>query len=185
MGCGWVFLCNVRREKRNPGSAFIYFCLYHHTRCASLFTQVSVVYKKTRETRLIGGKYILVEALFSKLRPRPATHALWRWVLGTTSREIIKVWQATLRKSHERLNFFFAQALKDAYTGDHMEGAIGLNYPQFLKHVCAPLGKKLDTRREIQALMAFAKRCLPDLDDLGAGSTEDSSPKRMRSRTEF
>jgi len=90
-----------------------------------------------------------------------------------------------LFEDRSQADFFFAQALKDAYTGDHMEGAIGLNYPQFLKHVCAPLGKKLDTRSEIQALMAFAKRCLPDLDDLAAGSTEDSSPKRMRSRTEF
>jgi len=85
-----------------------------------------------------------------------------------------------LFEDRSHADFFFAQSLRDAYTGDHMEGATGLNFPQFLRHVCTPLGKMLDSRSEITALMAFAKRCLPDLDDLGAGSTEDSSPKRIR-----
>eukprot|EP00397_Hematodinium_sp_SG-2012_P013202 GEMP01013397.1.p1 GENE.GEMP01013397.1~~GEMP01013397.1.p1 ORF type:complete len:724 (+),score=91.55 GEMP01013397.1:24-2195(+) len=77
---------------------------------------------------------------------------------------------------------FFTSALRSSQTeaGEAMEG-MGLNYPQFLRHICSPFGKRIDPRSDIHGLMAFARRCRPDLEevsDVATSSTDEQSPVR-------
>eukprot|EP00397_Hematodinium_sp_SG-2012_P004736 GEMP01004750.1.p1 GENE.GEMP01004750.1~~GEMP01004750.1.p1 ORF type:complete len:683 (+),score=115.08 GEMP01004750.1:19-2067(+) len=85
-------------------------------------------------------------------------------------------------------DFFFAAALRSAQAGDNVDSVSGLNYPQYLRYVCSVLGKRLDGRSEIHALMALANKLVSKPEEAadGAASSGDEllSPSRSRVKIE-